>query len=234
MGIFCVRHALDNPFGAGATSDFEKAWALGTTRVSVSYSKRGAKLSASAKEGCKWCAMIADAILHHLELNDAYKLLNHEDEDELDIGDNGAYDESLTSTKGSDEMEDMVSLDQKESNHPSCSNLNEKESIPKGQTYLKQRRPFLDTEVSHSASGTQCVAYDIIDGISSCDVCLAYCLDQSERQLGYSILEIQVERSTPTVCRLHSMTYMEMERCTLFVRYMLPPVGILFPGHGKY
>src|SRR5271163_4645969 len=56
---------LRTPFGTGMTGEYENSSpSSDTTRLSLVYQKASGELRTSAEEGCRWCSMIADTILH--------------------------------------------------------------------------------------------------------------------------------------------------------------------------
>src|SRR5947209_16785591 len=68
----CIR----TPFGTGMTGEYEKSSSSDTTRLSLVYPKRSEELRTSAEEGCRWCCMIADAILHSVKLDRYFEIIN--------------------------------------------------------------------------------------------------------------------------------------------------------------
>jgi hypothetical protein len=67
---------LRTPFGTGMTGEYEQSSSSDTTRLSLVYPKESGELRTSAEEGCRWCSMIADAILHSLKLDRGFETMN--------------------------------------------------------------------------------------------------------------------------------------------------------------
>src|SRR5436309_2026815 len=67
---------LGTPFGTGMTSEYEKSSSSDTTILSLVYPKESGELRNSAEEGCRWCSMIADAILHSVKLDRVFEAIN--------------------------------------------------------------------------------------------------------------------------------------------------------------
>jgi hypothetical protein len=178
---------LRTPFGTGTTSECEKSSSPDTTRLSLVYPKESRELRTSAEEGCRWCSVIADAILHSVKLDRDFEIMNPA----TGSTPNSEIDDGYNEDEGDDESaQELADTDrdctvQSASECPSPSDS--KDGNDEAQCYLRQRQHCLADDDDTEGG------YNKLDDFTMCNIRLSYISRTSEPVPGYNILEIVVD-----------------------------------------
>lgn len=178
---------LRTPFGTGMTGEYEKSSSSDATRLSLVYRKESEELRTSAEEECKWCSMIADAILHSVKLDRDFETINPAAGGTPNSEIDDEYNEDEDDDESTQELADTDAqyIVQSTAERPSPSDSND--GNDEAQCYLRQRRRFLD-----GGDDTE-RGYNKLDDFTMCNIRLSYISRTSEPVPGYNILEIVVD-----------------------------------------
>jgi hypothetical protein len=184
---YLCEACLRTPFGTGMTGEYERLSSSDTTRLSLVYPKESGELRTSAEEGCRWCSMIADTILHSVKLDRDFETLNPAvggtPDSEVDDGYNRNEDGDESTQELGEAGRDSIVQSASERPSPSDSNDGNDEA----QCYLRQQRHFLDDDDDTERG------YSMLDDFTMCNIRLSYISRTSEPVPGYNNLEIAID-----------------------------------------
>jgi hypothetical protein len=184
-GHLCLR----TPFGTGMAGEYEKSSSSDTARLSLVYPKESEELRTSAEEGCKWCSMIADTILHSVKLDRDFEATNPAAGGTPNSEIDDEYNEDESDDESTQELADTDTqcIAQSASERPSPFDSNDRND--EAQCYLRQRRRFLDDDDDDDTER----GYNNLDDFTMCNIRLSYISRTSEPVPGYNVLEIVVD-----------------------------------------
>jgi hypothetical protein len=188
---------LDRPFGRGASQSYSEVWLhSGGGSISYEYTRNMTELRVSAENGCQWCDMIANAVIHSKRLNEAEELIRRYDESD-------ESDEELEDDVGETESAD-VCIEGSNSGRENTESSLEDEQSDIGMDTLEGNgaMPFAERGIQ---LGT--LDYGVLDEFDHCDITVSYIHDDYGMSSGLNSLEAIVKVHTATLADLRELDF---------------------------